>query len=1351
MSELHWSHPEAFWLLLFVPAVFGLSMRCHRLVRRAAHQFVGETMVTRLCPPLSTGPVVVRSLLLSLSFALLVLGFARPGWGYDIVPVDTKGVDLCVVLDLSRSMLADDGGESRLDRAKAAVTSLVEGMEGDRVALLYFAGEVLPACPLTFDRGFLLQALRQASPEMVGRGGTQIGPALLAAGALLDDQSGRESVIVVVTDAGDQDTFPLTAASDLKKRGIRVVTVGVGRTPDNPDSPLVLSGQVVRRKDGTPVPARINQELLLEMAKLTEGVYVPPEQLFRLREIYRTYVDPLESDSGVTFEERRYRERYRWFVFPGFLLALFVFLRVPYRGRVAAASLCFAVLLLPSCGTDKDTERTEAARRQWESEDRAGALRTLREVLDSRGDEPLPLLNVGLAALGNDERDAARRAFGKVLESGGSSLRAQAQMGLARLDLLDLLDLLPKDVALAKEKEREAIRRGAELVLDRYQSVRRLDEARKDAVAEQTQVSAWLRNQEDAWARADREKARNERLKNKGLALLRALIKDGDAAIAAVNQGDLIQNAASILGELSEDCATVRQSLDAEDSGVPKASKSEAVTLATELGPAFLAVSRSLEEEDLRDGLSAWLTARRVAHRLLACWADVGAVLLTLRSESQAGLAQALSMKAAVSSGVMDSREFGRQAEDWEMRLATLLLRAPGAEEATPWPMRFASLLGERLLKLRAKLTEFAKESPGDFDAWQRLQAEFDADVNFLLREWQLGQMKAPDLALALTEEARGLKLKLATGDALSWSEAGGSLSDPILLLADRVALLPAAIATHLAPQSEEANESEAVLEQRKVQLAQMDGRVNSLKEIISQSAKRLQSEGWPPSEGLTQDLDRARQELFALGMELSPLDRVLTSLLAAQRLLLRVGSEASGTQEAHKDGMIKALTLPPLSLRDQGIEQSMVESEIGRLLSGLPELSSSMQAQTEPLASPTLASEEAKAKLAAVEAMMPPLRSAHDGAKQATGALRLGSEHLEREGVLRALALSKPEQEKVADGLSQALKIWQEALIPFPVLAKGMMDLAQSHLPQVHGLADLAASDATQAEEAKQRILLDWNTKGLGFKGRLKPAFERQRLLAAEPNGSEQKSEEELAQMAQAMEQLSLQVDQLTLAFDTATSPLEQGDWSKSPEGFSDVRDRARDLWIPFAELKALLESAVQDQTSVRDRIAPLTDVPAPVKESVITPIVKGQSYVAQWIPPVRAAIEAQSGGSGGGEAGLSEEFLALADKNLPEAENAMTEVNAGLLERRYEVSEQKAETARRLLQELLDQLNQDEQEQQDQNQPEPQPEQGDSQENPSDDGASDLERLRRAVEEANKKKERRPQTQRYEVEEDW
>jgi Ca-activated chloride channel homolog len=183
---------------------------------------------------------VVRAALVGAAVALIALALTRPAFDPQPVKVRQSGRDIVVVIDVSRSMLAQDVRPSRLDRAKLAVNDLLDVVSGDRVGIVAFAGSAVVRSPLTTDYAFARMALEQLSPDAVGRGGTAIGDGIRAATRLLfpdpapgerrDEPapSARFRDLILITDGEDHESKPVEAAKAAGAKGVRVIAIGLG-------------------------------------------------------------------------------------------------------------------------------------------------------------------------------------------------------------------------------------------------------------------------------------------------------------------------------------------------------------------------------------------------------------------------------------------------------------------------------------------------------------------------------------------------------------------------------------------------------------------------------------------------------------------------------------------------------------------------------------------------------------------------------------------------------------------------------------------------------------------------------------------------------------------------------------------------------------------------------------------------------------------------------------------------------------------------------------------------------------------------------------------------------------------
>jgi Ca-activated chloride channel family protein len=269
---------------------------------------------------------VSKAVLLMLAFSAVVIALTRPAWNPKPRDVKRSGRDVVILLDVSRSMLAEDIKPSRLERAKLAVKDLMEKINGDRIGIVTFAGNTSVKCPLTQDYAFARLALDQISTESTTRGGTNVGDAIRqAANNVFDEQVKECKDIILITDCNDsEESFPVQAAQDAGAKGIRVIAVGLGNPDEGARIPVIGAdgSKTFLKYNGMEVWTKLNEKTLRQIAAATPGgAYIPVETgTFDLGQIYGNLIysaNKRELDATTILE---YDEKFQIFIALGLIL-----------------------------------------------------------------------------------------------------------------------------------------------------------------------------------------------------------------------------------------------------------------------------------------------------------------------------------------------------------------------------------------------------------------------------------------------------------------------------------------------------------------------------------------------------------------------------------------------------------------------------------------------------------------------------------------------------------------------------------------------------------------------------------------------------------------------------------------------------------------------------------------------------------------------------------------------------------------------------------------------------------------------------------------------------------------------
>jgi Ca-activated chloride channel family protein len=197
-------------------------------------------------------------------------------------------------------------------------------LEGDRIGLLVFAGATAIKCPLTLDYNYFLNVLGRIEPDDVNPGGTLIGDAIrTVSDRLFYDRDNKYRDVILITDGEDHDSFPVEAAEEAVKRGIRIHTVGLG-DPDGSNIPLRDSGTYSLLKyNNQVIKSRLDETTLKKIAAVTKGVFVPVRtNLVDLADLYQSYIAVADKREMEAKESKIWSELFQFFLGISILLLM---------------------------------------------------------------------------------------------------------------------------------------------------------------------------------------------------------------------------------------------------------------------------------------------------------------------------------------------------------------------------------------------------------------------------------------------------------------------------------------------------------------------------------------------------------------------------------------------------------------------------------------------------------------------------------------------------------------------------------------------------------------------------------------------------------------------------------------------------------------------------------------------------------------------------------------------------------------------------------------------------------------------------------------------------------------------
>ena len=598
---MEWQHPE--WLYLILPlgaAWLGLALYSRRRRHRAAAAFVAQAMWSRILPIDSPARFWMKTFLRDVALVCGLLALAGPRFGTQFEEVIPHGSDLYVLIDVSRSMLADDVPPSRLGRAKSDVAALVNRLQGERVGLIAFAGQAVVKCPLTVDYDSFRRALDELDPGSAPRGGTAIGDAIRKALEVFHSKAERDQAILLITDGDDQQSYPLEAATVAAERHVTIFAVGLGDADHGARIPQGNAARSYVEYEGQQVWSKLDGTLLKEIALKTSGVYVPVgTRAYDLGELYVDYLQNRRGAAGDSQKRIRRSEQFQIFL----ALALFALLadlcirRHRPTGQTAAPgvkSRAHSALPIASCvalvaflaGTSRADEPEEAVRdgmRLYAKENFDEArekFAAAREAFDHENAERAAIAAFDEACASHRKGDIehAREWYLKAGLSHDRLLAAKAHFNLGTLVAEEARRLAgehPEDVPVEK---REAIvnpLKGAVASL-RHSLELQPDNARARRDIEL--IRMWIKYYTDKWREHDRQQRRDE---SNLLAFLEFLIeaqralRESVKALPSTASADTFAELKRVQDELYDEIMPLKQKIKADlqpqQSGAPAA------------------------------------------------------------------------------------------------------------------------------------------------------------------------------------------------------------------------------------------------------------------------------------------------------------------------------------------------------------------------------------------------------------------------------------------------------------------------------------------------------------------------------------------------------------------------------------------------------------------------------------------------------------------------------------------------------------------------------------------------------------------------------------------------------------
>lgn len=426
------SHPFLLLTILLLPLIAVVAVMAAAARRRRWKQLVANRLSERLIRSSSPLPHWISLGCLLVGTALLILALARPQGAAETLTEKSKGRNVLIALDLSRSMRVADVKPDRLSQAKLIIYELLDALPNERIGLIGFGGEAYLYAPLTVDHGGVRETVEQMDETWPSQGGTDLAAAVEIAVETLHKTGQKQNTLIILSDGekhgGDTEQMVRMA----RESGVYILAIGVG-TDDgdyvpHPDFP----SQRMLANDGSPVISRLQSDVLRRLATGTGGDYAQAGSGANIGALAQRAVAGMDAHELAGRQRKVHDEFYQWFTLPGILLLL-VGLIAGTRWRSLHLNTALPLLLLAMSGiacADSPAEQALKSFKAGKYEEAGHLFRNAARDSWSAQRRATLRLAEGSAWYRSQHFDQASAAYSEALREGNGSQRARAHSGM---------------------------------------------------------------------------------------------------------------------------------------------------------------------------------------------------------------------------------------------------------------------------------------------------------------------------------------------------------------------------------------------------------------------------------------------------------------------------------------------------------------------------------------------------------------------------------------------------------------------------------------------------------------------------------------------------------------------------------------------------------------------------------------------------------------------------------------------------------------------------------------------------------------------------------------------------------
>jgi Ca-activated chloride channel homolog len=409
-AEIYWLH-----LLWLVIPLLWLSWRRAGSLRKLLTRHSNWLTINKMLQNWSAGRLKLKAILQAIGFSLLVLALAAPQVGTKFLEVKRQGVDVVLAVDVSQSMAAQDFAPSRMARARHSIRRLLTELNGDRVALIPFAGNAFLQNPLTTDYNMVGMLVDLLKPGLIPVPGTNLGAPIEEALKLYDEGSEQHQVLIVLSDGEDFEGEWEAVAAQAAEKGVLIFCVGMASPDGAPIPDPKKKGAYKQDANGGIVLSRLNEDVLIQLASIGNGNYYRSSPAGEELVSIRDKIDQMDKKEIGSRVYTGWQERYQWFLLPGLLLLLISYFLPEARRQ----KLLLLILLL--CGSSEmladPASTVMEGNRSYQAGEFGDAAASYQNALQEDPEEAIALFNLAAARYRAGDIEGAAGTYIELLDA----------------------------------------------------------------------------------------------------------------------------------------------------------------------------------------------------------------------------------------------------------------------------------------------------------------------------------------------------------------------------------------------------------------------------------------------------------------------------------------------------------------------------------------------------------------------------------------------------------------------------------------------------------------------------------------------------------------------------------------------------------------------------------------------------------------------------------------------------------------------------------------------------------------------------------------------------------------------